>query len=52
MSVRGTTINGRLTGVRRNAYMSNEDAKPHKSENSRNNSWIVNGSGNVNNYNK
>ena len=52
MSVRGTTINGRLTGVRRNAYMSNEDAKPHKSENSRNNSWNVNGSGNVNNNNK
>lgn len=52
MRARGTTINGRLTGAHRNVRMSNEDAKPHKNENSRNNSWYVNDSGNVNNNNK
>ncbi len=51
MRVRGTTINGRLTGVRRRVGMSNEDAKPHVSENSRNNSWNVNSGGNINNNN-
>lgn len=52
MRVRGTTINGRLTGACRKVRMSNEDAKPHRNENSRNNSWNVNNSGNVNNNNK
>lgn len=52
MRARGTTINGRLTGACRLVRASNEDAKPHISENSRNNSWNVNSSGNVNNNNK
>ena len=52
MRVRGTTINGRLTGACCMMRMSNEDAKPHRNENSRNNSWNVNNSGNVNNNNK
>ncbi len=52
MSVRGISINGRLTGAGVTARASYEAAKPHESENSRNNSWIVNSGGNVNNNNK
>ena len=52
MRARGTTINGRLTGVRRNMRMSNEDAKPYGNEGGRYGSWSVNDSGNVNNNNK
>lgn len=51
MRARGTSINGRLTGVGGGIHVSNEVAKPHRTENSRNNSWNVNSDGNVNNNN-
>lgn len=53
MSVRGISINGRLTGIGVTTNASYEGAKPYSSENSSNNSWNVNfNNGNVNNNNK
>ena len=41
MRVRGTSINGRLTDMRK-THVSYDDAKPFLSENSANNSWNLN----------